>query len=138
MAQSAKPQQRLCGQAAQGDGEVSGTAIETAMHCTMRLTVLKRGAVGNPGGGLPRYLTPDPVTMYAAGPQFATTGVDKDVVVAARTALRELIDYLVTIHGITPYEALVLCSVAADFKIAEVVDMPNYVVSMHIPLAVLG
>eukprot|EP01045_Picozoa_sp_COSAG04_P023946 COSAG04_NODE_2924_length_3379_cov_6.106098_1_plen_65_part_00 len=64
--------------------------------------------------------------------------MDKDVVVAARTALRELIDYLVTIHGITPYEALVLCSVAADFKIAEVVDMPNYVVSMHIPLAVLG
>eukprot|EP01045_Picozoa_sp_COSAG04_P023947 COSAG04_NODE_2924_length_3379_cov_6.106098_2_plen_104_part_00 len=67
-----KPQQRLCGQAAQGDGEVSGTAIETAMHCTMRLTVLKRGATGNPGGGLPRYLTPDPATMYAAGPQFAT------------------------------------------------------------------
>ena len=42
------------------------------MHCTMRLTVLKRGATGNPGGGLPRYLTPDPATMYAAGPQFAT------------------------------------------------------------------
>ena len=34
-------------------------------------------------------------------------------------------------------EALVLCSVGADFKIAEVVDMPNYVVSMHIPLGVL-
>ena len=44
------------GHAAQGDGEVSGTAIETAMHCTMRLTVIKNGTPGNPGGGLPRHV----------------------------------------------------------------------------------
>ena len=34
------------------------------------------------------------------------------------------------------YEALVVCSAAADFKIAEVVDMPKFVVTMHIPLAI--
>ena len=34
------------------------------------------------------------------------------------------------------YEALVVCSAVADFKIAEVVDMPKYVVTMHIPLAI--
>ena len=125
------------GHAAQGDGEVSGTAIETAMHCKMRLTVIKAGTAGNPGGALPRYLTPDPALVYKAGPQFGTTGVDSDMVSAARTALKEMIEYLCSVHGISPYEALVLCSVAADFKIAEVVDMPNYVVSMHIPLGVL-
>jgi acetamidase/formamidase len=43
-------------------------------------------------------------------------------VAAARRALKEMIDYLTTVHGISPYEAMVLCSVAADFKIAEVVD----------------
>ena len=69
---------------------------------------------------LPRYLTPDPATLYKSGPQFGTTGVDADVVAAARRALKEMIDYLTTVHGISPYEAMVLCSVAADFKIAEV------------------
>ena len=59
------------------------------------------------------------------------------MVSAARTALKEMIAYLRDVHDISPYEALVLCSVAADFKIAEVVDMPNFVVSMHIPLGVL-
>lgn len=69
---------------------------------------------------LPRYLTPDPATLYKSGPQFGTTGVDADVVAAARGALKEMIDYLTTVHEISPYEAMVLCSVAADFKIAEV------------------
>jgi acetamidase/formamidase len=119
-----------------GDGEVAGTAIETAMHCTMRLTVIKKGTPGNPGGRLPRYITPGPV-YKPGGPQFGTTGVDSSMVAAARTALHEMIDYLGTVHGLSSYEALVLCSVAADFKIVEVVDMPNYVVSMHLPLAVL-
>ena len=44
---------------------------------------------------------------------------------------------LTTHMGLTPMEALVVCSAAADFKIAEVVDMPKYVVTMQIPLAIL-
>jgi formamidase len=47
-----------------------------------------------------------------------------------------MISWLVTHMGLTPYEALVVCSAAADFKIAEVVDMPKYVVTMQIPLAI--
>lgn len=52
--------------------------------------------------GLPRYLTPDPATLYKTGPQFGTTGIDADVVAAARQALKEMIDYLTAVHGITP------------------------------------
>jgi acetamidase/formamidase len=103
------------GHAAQGDGEVAGTAIETAMHCTMRLTVMKKGAAGNHGGSLPRYITPDPRGIYKAvrkcpaaafgpwdwlflvavaqGPQFATTGVDSDIVRAPPT--RSIIELMV-------------------------------------------
>ena len=40
------------------------------MYCKMRLTVIKKGTAANPGGALPRYLTPDLSTIYKAGPQF--------------------------------------------------------------------
>ena len=48
-----------------------------------------------------------------------------------------MIRWLVDTHGLAPYEAMVLCSIAGDFKIAEVVDMPNFVVAMHVPTKVL-
>ena len=48
-----------------------------------------------------------------------------------------MIDYLVEAHGMDRTDAYVLCSLAADLKISEVVDMPNVLVSMHMPKAVL-
>ena len=44
-----------------------------------------------------------------------------------------MIDYLVAEHGLSRPEAYLLCSLAADLKISEAVDMPHYLVSMHIP-----
>ena len=79
------------GHAAQGEGEVAGSAIETGMHVRMRLTVLKKGAPGNWGASIlepgrvlmatPRYITPDPATVYKAGPQFGVSGVNDDLLV---------------------------------------------------------
>ena len=64
----------------------------------------------------PRYITPDPALMYKAGPQFGVSGVNDDLVAATRQALKEMVEWLSLHQGFTPYEALVLCSCAADFK----------------------
>jgi acetamidase/formamidase len=56
---------------------------------------------------------------------------------AAMKATRYMIDYLVAENGLERYEANMLSSVAADLKIAEVVD-ENVLVSMHISKSVLG
>jgi len=75
-----------------------------------------QGDHGNWGGMTPRYITPDPALMYKAGPQFGVSGVNDDLVAATRQALKEMVEWLTLHQGFTPYEALVLCSCAADFK----------------------
>ena len=111
--------------AAQGDGEVSGTAIEAPMRIVVTLEVVEntRGMVE------PQYETGD----YYAVTGFATT-IDE----AARKATRYMIDYLVAEHGLTPEEAYVLCSLAGDLKISETVDVPHMLVSMHMPKGIFG
>jgi acetamidase/formamidase len=46
-----------------------------------------------------------------------------------------MIDWLVREHGLTREEAYILCSVAVDLKLSEVVDAPNWVVSAFLPMA---
>ena len=111
--------------AAQGDGEVSGTGIEAPMRIVYEVNVLKGGRKIEE----PQYETAREYAVTA----FATT-IDE----AAKKATRYMIDYLVREHGLTRTEAYVLCSLAADLKISEVVDVPHVLVSMHIPKAVLG
>jgi acetamidase/formamidase len=55
---------------------------------------------------------------------------------AARKATRYMLDYLQAEHGLDRREAYILASVAADLKIAELVDMPHVLVTMHIPKAI--
>lgn len=111
--------------AAQGDGEVSGTAIEAPMRIVYEVSVRKGGRKIEE----PQYETDE----YYAVTAFAT-----DLDEAARKATRFMIDYLVSEHALTRTEAYVLCSLAADLKISEVVDVPHVLVSMHIPKSVLG
>ena len=109
--------------AAQGDGEVSGIAIEAPMRIVYQLDVIKGGrAISEP-----QYETDE----YYAVTAFATT-IDE----AARKATRFMIDYLVDEHNMDPTEAYSLCSLAGDLKIAEVVDLPNVLVSMHMPKSI--
>ena len=77
----------------------------------------------------PQYETDD----YYAVTAFATT-LDE----AAVKATGFMIDYLVAEHGLSAEEAYVLCSLAGDLKISEVVDVPHVLVSMHMPKSVLG
>ena len=116
------------GHAAQGDGEVCGTAIETPMRAAVRLTVRKDLHVT-----APEFLTPDVTTPV--GRRYATDGVGPDLLGAARDAVRRMIDWLGREHGISPIDAYLLHSVAIDLRISEIVDMPNYVVTAHCPLS---
>ncbi len=109
--------------AAQGDGEVSGIAIESPMRIVYQLDVIKGGRKISE----PQYETDE----FYAVTAFATT-IDE----AARKATGFMIDYLVDEHHLEPTEAYSLCSLAGDLKIAEVVDLPNVLVSMHMPKSV--
>ena len=107
--------------AAQGLGEVSGTAIEAPMRIVLELRVIKGKSIPEP-----QYET----DSYYAVTAFATT-LDE----ATRKATRYMIDYLVQEHGLTPEDAYVLCSLAGDLHMAEVVDVPHVLVTMHLSKA---
>ena len=118
------------GHATQGDGEVCGTAIETPMRATVRLTVRKDVHVSGP-----EFLAaPDPNAELRSGRRYATDGIGPDLMTAARDALRRMIDWLGREHGLSAVEAYLLCSVAIDLRISEIVDVPNFVVTAHCPL----
>jgi acetamidase/formamidase len=115
--------------AAQGDGEVCGTAIETAMDVTVRLSVRRDFAVHAPQFHLPAgAIAPPEQSAY-----HVCTGVGPDLMEAARDAVQAVIVHLVHRHGLDREEAYALASVAIDLRIHEVVDEPNWVVGAFIP-----
>jgi acetamidase/formamidase len=120
------------GHATQGDGEVSGTAIETPMQALVRLTVRKDLHVTGP-----EFLAaPDPHAALRNGARYATDGIGPDLMTAARDALRRMIEWLGREHGLDAMRAYLLCSVAVDLRISEIVDIPNFVVTAHCPLGI--
>jgi acetamidase/formamidase len=120
------------GHAAQGDGEICGTAIETPMRGVVRLTVRDDIHVT-----APEFLTAGGAAANApVGRRYVTDGIGPDLLGAARDAARRMIDWLTREHGLSPENAYLLHSVAIDLRISEIVDMPNFVVSAHCPLSI--
>ncbi|HEY7735848.1 MAG TPA: acetamidase/formamidase family protein [Candidatus Limnocylindrales bacterium] len=120
------------GHAAQGDGEVCGTAIETPMRARVRVTVRKDVHVT-----APEFVTASGAAAERpVGQRYVTDGVGPDLLSAARDATRRMIDWLGREHAIGPVDAYLLCSIAVDLRISEIVDMPNYLVSAHCPLSI--
>lgn len=118
------------GHATQGDGEVCGTAIETPMRARVRVTVRTDVRVT-----APEFLAaPDPHAALRNGARYATDGIGPDLMAAARDATRRMVEWLVREHGLEPVQAYLLCSVAVDLRISEVVDVPNFIVTAHCPL----
>jgi acetamidase/formamidase len=117
--------------AAQGDGEVCGTAIEASSVVTLRVGLRK--------GQAPRFpiLHTHPRSARP-GRAIATTGIGPDLFQAARDATSSMIDHISRVAGLDPADAYLLCSVAADLKISEIVDQPHWVVSLHLEGDVLG
>ena len=120
--------------AAQGDGEICGTAIETACSIAAKFELIKNTPLATP-----RFTTPGPVSRHldTAGYEV-TTGIGPDLMAAARDALRHMIDLLSARHGMAAVEAYMLCSVCGDLRISEIVDMPNWVVSFYFPRVVFA
>jgi acetamidase/formamidase len=122
------------GHAAQGDGEVCGTAIETPMRATVRLTVRKDVRIPEP-----QFLTPGPLAQRTnTASYYATDGIGPDLMEAARNAIRHMIAYLQQSYGLSRPEAYMLCSVAVDLKICEIVDAPHWLVSAFLPLSIFS
>ena len=117
------------GHAAQGDGEVCVTAIEMAAQVTCRFDLLSGRRLREP-----QFRTRGPVAASThPGPHYATTAHGPDLFKAAQQAIRYMIDHLVEERGLSREEAYILCSVAVDLKISEIVDAPNWIVSAFLP-----
>jgi formamidase len=126
---------------AQGEGEVCGTAIEAHGRVTLRVDVLPAARLGH----RPRTPAMESVEPAWKGARrhFVTTGLplrddgsnaDLDTTLAARNALLAMLDWLQAERGLTREQAYVLCSVAVDLRISEIVDVPNPVVAALCPL----
>ena len=113
------------GHAVQGYGEVCGSAIEAPMTFTYRLRVIKN----KPAIKEPQYETDD---------YYAVTGFGETIDIATKKAVNYMIDHLINNYEISDEDAYMLCSLAGDLKIAEVVDVPNMLVTMHFPKTILN
>jgi len=113
--------------ASQGDGEVCGTAIETSAEAVLGIHLIKGHSIN-----YPRAYS----KVSSSGDFSVTMGISGDLKDASRLALLNMIDEL-SHFGLTGEEAYVLCSVCGNLSISEIVDEPNYVVSMSIPLQIL-
>lgn len=115
--------------AAQGDGEVCGTAIESAMDVTVKLDLIKQTPLA-----MPRFSTSGPVTRHLDASGYeAFTGVGPDLMHAARDAVSGAIDWMCREQRMPAEQAYMLCSVCGDLRISEIVDLPNVVVSFYLP-----
>ena len=117
------------GHAAQGDGEVCVTAVEMRAQPTLRFGLEKGRRLEEPQLRTTRPLA----TGTNTAPWFATTAHGPDLFAAAQRAIRHMIDHLVRERGFSREEAYIVCSVAADLKISEIVDVPNWIVSAFMP-----
>jgi acetamidase/formamidase len=123
-----------CGDAhaAQGDGEVCVTGIESPMYATLRFA-LERGRTLP----APQFRTAGPLTPRVDGAGFyGTTGVGPDLYVAAQDAVRAMLDHLSETYDLSREDAYVLSSLVVDLKISEIVDAGQYIVSALLPLAI--
>jgi acetamidase/formamidase len=96
------------GHAAQGDGEVCVTAVETGLTGVFRIGLIK-----NANLSMPRAETPT---------HHIGMGFDEDLDDAAKTALRELIDWIVASSTLSFDDAYRLCSLVADMRVTQVVN----------------
>ncbi|NKI30922.1 acetamidase/formamidase family protein [Croceivirga thetidis] len=112
------------GHAVQGLGEVCGTAIECPLRIVYEIELLKDKSIPEP--------------QYETNDYYATTGFATTIDEAAKKATLYMVNYLKSEQGLSTEEAYALCSLQGDLQIAEVVDLPNMLVTMHMPKSVLN
>lgn len=120
--------------AVQGDGEVCGTGAETAATLTVRFDV---ASADGSAAALPSPWFEHSVRR-AETAWVATTGIAPDLFRAARDATRRAVDLVSGRTGLAPIDAYLLLSLTGELRISEIVDAPNWVVSMHVPANFAG
>jgi acetamidase/formamidase len=110
------------GHAAQGDGEVDQTAIETSLRGRLRLTVRKDMKLA-----WPRAETPT---------DYISMATDPDLTVATRGAIQEMIDFVVAEKHLTQHQAYQLVSIAGNVAVTQLVDKPNHGVHVRLPKSI--
>ena len=93
----------------QGDGEVTGAALETSLKGTIEVRVRKGQPIKWPRAETPTH--------------YMTMGLDPDLDEATRLATREMVEYLVAEKRLTREDAYLLCSLAADLRVTQAVDV---------------
>ena len=109
----------------QGDGEICVTGLEAPMYATMGFSVEKRSIPSPQFRTAPGSLT----SKVDHGSFFATTGVGPDLYENAQNATRAMIEHLTATYELSREDAYLLCSLAVDLKISEIVDAGVFVVS---------
>lgn len=110
------------GHAAQGDGEVDQTAIETSLRGRVRLTVRKNMKLTWP--------------RAETATDYISMATDPDLTVATRGAIQEMIDFLVAEKHLTRHEAYQLVSLAGNVAVTQLVDKPNHGVHVRMPKSI--
>jgi acetamidase/formamidase len=96
------------GHGMQGDGEVTLTALETSLRGTVQISVLKGKRLNWPRAETPAH--------------YIAMGLHTDLDEAAKLATREMVDFLVTEKRMSRDDAYILCSLAADLHVTQLVD----------------
>lgn len=99
------------GHSAQGEGEVNVTAIETSMNGKIKLNLHKNIGLTSP--------------LAETSSDIITMGFAETLDLAFEAALKQMIQVLEQFFGIDAEEAYVLCSLAANFRITQVVNRPQ-------------
>jgi acetamidase/formamidase len=110
------------GHVAQGDGEVDQTAIETSLRARLQLIVRKDMRLT-----WPRAETPT---------DYISMATDPDLNVATRTAIQQMVDFLVAEKQMTHHQAYQLVSIAGNVAITQLVDKPNVGVHVRLPKSI--
>ncbi|HTL21720.1 MAG TPA: acetamidase/formamidase family protein [Steroidobacteraceae bacterium] len=110
------------GHVAQGDGEVDQTAIETSLRGRLQLTVRKDMKLI-----WPRAETPT---------DYISMATDPELLIATKTAIQEMVDFIVAQKHLSRHEAYQLVSIAGNVAVTQLVDKPNVGVHVRLPKSI--
>ena len=110
------------GHAAQGDGEVDQTAIETSLRGRLQLTVRKDMKLTWP--------------RAETATDYISMATDPDLAVATKAAIQEMIDFVAAEKHMTKHQAYQLVSIAGNVAVTQLVDKPNHGVHVRLPKSI--
>lgn len=119
------------GHALQGEGEISGTAIEAAMSATIKVELIEQRHLRAPFADIS-------TKPYVETEYRDFLGIGPDLFTAARDAVRFAVDEMAFSLKVEPFEAYAVLGMIGELRIHEIVDKPNWVVGCMVPRRLFG